>query len=93
MESGVPLWIVNRGVDATGSYLGFPTKICSNECKKWTPQECWDGYLRKRVWKMVCEENIIKCCPGYQGPNCSEECFNCDKINGFERRFIDIYSK
>ncbi|XP_060601199.1 uncharacterized protein LOC132754567 isoform X3 [Ruditapes philippinarum] len=68
-------------------------RICSNECTKWTPKECWNGYLKRKEWKMVCEKQEIKCCPGYKGPNCEEECFNCDKINVIERRFVEIYGK
>ncbi|XP_045173825.2 uncharacterized protein LOC123535289 isoform X2 [Mercenaria mercenaria] len=70
-----------------------PQRICSNECTKWAPKECWDGYLKRKVWRMVCENQQIKCCPGYEGPQCEKECFNCDRINGFERRFIEIYGK
>ncbi|WAR03815.1 hypothetical protein MAR_010373 [Mya arenaria] len=47
-------------------------KICSNECKEWKPKQCWDGYLKRNVWKMVCEKNEITCCPGFQGPQCED---------------------
>ncbi|KAL4223915.1 ammon gyrus development [Mactra antiquata] len=82
-------------VESTGYRPIIPASrnICSQNCTKMTPKLCWDGYLKRKIWKFVCENYEIKCCPGYEGPNCEKACFTCEKVNTIERRIVDIYGK
>lgn len=41
----------------------------------------------------VRKEMAWKCCPGFQGSTCQEECFNCTTIEALKERVNDLESK
>lgn len=41
----------------------------------------------------VRKEISWKCCPGFQGSTCQEECFNCTTIKALKERITDLESK
>lgn len=45
------------------------------------------------VWRMICENNTLKCCPGFEGPDCEKECASCDRIEYYERHIFELHER